>query len=112
MTAPRLNRRVVLETPQVVPDGMGGHATAWVAQGTLWAEIRPGAGRAAEGEEVALSQVPLRVTVRAAAPGSAARPRPSQRFREGTRIFAILAVTERDPEGRYLLCAAREEVPA
>ena len=38
------------------------------------------------------------------------RPRPDQRLREGARIFTILAVTERDPEGRFLTCITREEV--
>ena len=39
------------------------------------------------------------------------RPRPDQRFRDGARVFRIVAVTERDRDGRYLLCFAREEVP-
>lgn len=47
-----------------------------------------------------------RVTVRAVA-----RPKPGQRFREGSRVFAILAVAERDPAGRYLTCFCREEGP-
>ena len=56
--------------------------------------------------------MPLRITVRAAAVGDARRPKPGQRFREGGRLFRILAVSERDTGGRYLACMAREEVPA
>ncbi|MEZ5797290.1 MAG: head-tail adaptor protein [Paracoccaceae bacterium] len=111
MKAPHLNRALELDSAVRQPDGAGGHVTTWVSQGTLWAEIVPGSGRDPAGEEVTLTSVAYRITVRAAPPGSDARPRPEQRFREGSRIFAILAVTERDPAGRYLSCFCREEAP-
>jgi head-tail adaptor len=101
---------LVLEAPERAPDGGGGYAAVWLARGVLWAEMRAGSGRAAAGEEAALGLAPWRITVRAAPEGSAARPRAGQRFREGGRVFDILAVTERDAGGRYLDCAAREEV--
>jgi head-tail adaptor len=53
--------------------------------------------------------VTCRITVRGAPVGAEQRPRPDQRFRDGSRLFRILAVTERDAAGRYLLCFAREE---
>lgn len=109
MRAPHLNRALVLEAPTRTPDGSGGFTTDWAAVGLLWAEITPGAGRDPAGEEVVLTSVPYRITVRAALPGAANRPKPEQRFREGTRVFAILAVAERDPAGRYLTCFCREE---
>lgn len=112
MSGIRLGRRLVLEEAQVVGDGAGGLAESWVSLGTLWAEVTSGAGREAAGEEVWGAQVPLRITVRAALPGDARRPKPGQRFREGARLFRILAVSERDAGGRYLACVAREEVPA
>lgn len=109
MSAPRLNRRLILEAPVRLPDGAGGYATGWEALGVHWAEIRPGTGREAAGVAIALSQVPLRIAVRAAPHGAQARPVADQRFREGARLFTILAVTESDPEGRYLTCHAIEE---
>lgn len=112
MTSPRLDRAMVLEDPQRVADGAGGFAVTWVALGTLWAELTPGTGREAAGEEVVKAQVAYRITLRAAPVGSDARPRPEQRLRDGDRVFSILAVTERDPRGQYLTCFAREEVPA
>ena len=112
MSGIRLGRRLVLEEAQAVGDGAGGLAESWVSLGTLWAEVSPGAGREAAGEEVWGAQVPLRITVRAALPGDVRRPKPGQRFREGVRLFRILAVSERDAGGRYLACVAREEVPA
>ena len=112
MSDVQLSRAMVLEAPQRVADGAGGFALTWVAQGTLWAEVRPGSGREAAGTEVVFAAVPYRITVRGAPVGSTARPKPEQRLRDGTRVFTILAVSERDPQGRYLQCFAHEEVPA
>ncbi|KFE36338.1 head-tail adaptor protein [Thioclava atlantica] len=112
MSAPGLNRRLVLETPERVPDGAGGFAEAWVALGELWAQMKPGTGVERAGEFVTLASVPWKITVRAAPQGSPRRPRAEQRFREGARLFRILAVAEADPGGHYLTCFAREEVAA
>lgn len=111
MGIPQLNRALVLEAQARVADGAGGFAVSWAALGTLWAEVSAGAGRDPGGEEVVLTSVPWRITVRAALPGAVTRPQPGQRFREGSRHFAILAVAERDRDGRFLLCACREEAP-
>lgn len=112
MSAPRLNRRLVLEEASRVADGGGGHRLTWVARGTLWGRIEAGTGSERAGEFVTLSSLPCRITVRAAPPGAPSRPRPEQRFREGTRVFRITAVTEADADGHYLTCFAQEEVPA
>jgi head-tail adaptor len=112
MSAPRLTRALVLEAPVAVPDGAGGQSVAWAALGTLWAAISPGAGRARADLLGASGEVALRITLRAAPPGSSARPKAGQRLREGTRIFRILSVTEADAAGRYLTAAAIEEEPA
>ncbi|MBA3910616.1 MAG: phage tail protein [Rhodobacter sp.] len=110
MKAPHLNRGVVLEGVVRTPDGAGGYTEVWMTLGTLWAEFRPGSGGDVPGEEQILSAVPYRITVRGAPSGSASRPRAGQRFREGDRLFPILAVTEADPAGRFLTCFAREEM--
>ena len=111
MNVTQLTRQLVLEEPQRVEDGAGGFSVAWAPVGTVWAEVKAGAGRERAGELVALSTVPYRITVRAAAVGAPSRPKPEQRFREGERLFSILAVAERDPGARYLTCFAHEEVP-
>jgi head-tail adaptor len=111
MKAPHLNRALVLEAGIRSPDGAGGFTTVWTALGTLWAEVLSGTGRDPAGEELILSSVAYRITVRAAPVGAASRPKPEQRLREGQRVFAILAVTERDPAGHYLTCFCREEAP-
>lgn len=112
MTIPLLNRRLVLEAPVVSPDGAGGQVESWAAMGTLWAEIRPKVGREATGEAGALSVRAFRITVRGAPQGASNRPLPGQRFRQQTRLFRIVAVTEAEPSGLYLTCEAREEVSA
>lgn len=112
MGLPMLNRKLVLETPERVADGAGGYAVVWTELGVLWAELRPGAGRESAGEFLTMSAVPYRIIVRAAPVGSDARPRPEQRFREGTRLFTITAVTEYDRMGHYLSCFAHEEATA
>lgn len=112
MTAPMLNRLLVLEQPLRVSDGAGGFVLTWSPLGNLWGEVKVGSGREAAGEEITLAQVTYRITVRGAVVGAPQRPKPEQRLRDETRIFVILAVTEMDFGGHYLTCYAREEVPA
>jgi head-tail adaptor len=107
-----LNRKLILEEQQTVPDGAGGYATHWVALGTVWAEVKMGAGRERYADPLTVSQVLHRVTVRAAPSDAPSRPRATQRFRDGNRVFRILAVSERDALGRYLICLAQEETGA
>lgn len=109
---PRLNRALVLETRDEAPDGAGGLVVGWAALGTLWAAVMPGTGREGGDEGVSTGEVACRIVVRGAPVGAPSRPVAGQRFREGARVFRILAVTEADPGARYLTCFAREEVPA
>ena len=112
MSTPVLNRKLVLETPARVVDGAGGFVDSWQALGAVWAEVKTGSGREKAGAFTTVSSMASRITVRAAPVGSDQRPRPEQRFREGTRVFRILAVSERDAAGHYLICYANEEVAA
>ncbi|WP_050527397.1 head-tail adaptor protein [Pseudorhodobacter aquimaris] len=112
MTAIHLTRSLVLEGPVEVSDGMGGFTLTWEPLGTLWASVLPGTGRDAAGEEVVLSTVPYRITVRGAPQGAPSRPTVGQRFRDNMRVFWIHAVTERDDSGQYLVCFVEEEILA
>jgi head-tail adaptor len=107
-----LNRPMALEEAQITPDGAGGHALAWVTLGTLWTELRPGSGRELRSDNAPQGQMSFRIFLRAAPHGDPQRPRPDQRFRQGERIFRVLAVSEADPLGAFLICHASEEVPA
>ena len=106
----RLNRSLVLESAVRMPDGAGGYSETWVALGALWAAVQARSGRVRDGGAAPVSAVNWRIVVRAAPPGSSMRPAPGQRFRDGARVFAIRAVSERDGDGRYLLCLCDEEV--
>lgn len=112
MRPPRLNRLLILEAATRTADGSGGFRLGWAELGRLWARVTPGTGVERAGEFVRLASMPYEITVRAAPDGSSRRPRPEQRFRDGGRIYRILAVAEADPEGHYLTCFAREEVVA
>ena len=107
---PTLSRRLVLETPEQAPDGLGGYTTNWVALGEIWAEMKKSTGRDKASEFASVTSAQYRITVRAAPVGQPSRPRAEQRFREGTRVFLIRAVAEADVGNRYLTCFAEEEV--
>lgn len=109
MGAPRLNVRLALEVPEREGDGIGGYRVVWRRLGFLWAEMDAGSGRQRFAEVGAESVVPWRITVRGAPAGDPRRPLPGQRMRMQARLFRIEAVAERDPEGLWLTCFAREE---
>jgi head-tail adaptor len=106
-----LNRALVLEGQTRTDDGAGGFTRAWTTLGTLWGSVRARTGRMTrEGEAGSVSVSAFQVIVRGAPEGTPQRPKPGQRFRMGTRIFTILAVTEDEPAIKYLLCECREEI--
>ncbi|WP_112323298.1 head-tail adaptor protein [Oceanibium sediminis] len=103
-------RKLILEQRIEVPDGMGGVSHSWQALGQLWADMAPRRGREELVAERVSERVPWTISVRGAAAGSPQRPKPTQRFRDGTRVFNIISVAEADPAARYLLCSAEEGV--
>lgn len=109
MKRPNLTRQLTLEAPQQAADGAGGFSTNWAALGTLWADVRPGSGRERAGRAGAVSRVPMKIIVRGAPDGASNRPKPDQRFREGSRVYAILAVSDYGGAGQYLVCHTEEE---
>lgn len=109
VSAPVLDRKLELQNAELVSDGAGGWSKSWVALGAIWASIRARSAREIEQGAQQRSRASHRILVRAAPPGSDARPRADQRFRDGARVFLIRAVTEADARGRYLLCWADEE---
>ncbi|MDT0683615.1 head-tail adaptor protein [Roseicyclus sp. F158] len=106
---PRLNRSLVLEARERVPDGHGGVRSGWRALGSLWGQLKAGAARETGLGGLPGTRVQWRITVRGSPEGSLARPVAGQRFAMGARRFRIVAVAEADVEGRYLLCHASEE---
>ncbi|WP_298971452.1 head-tail adaptor protein [uncultured Roseobacter sp.] len=109
MKTPRLNRQLVLEDPQKVPDGAGGYVEVWQALGTLWAQVTARTGRETALSGAPISSMSYRIMVRGAPHGAPDRPKPEQRFRDGARFFVIQAVADEDADGRYITCFATEE---
>lgn len=112
MTLPKLTRKLVLEAPQRLADGAGGFDVTWTPIGIHWAELRYRPGRERAGQDAPMSVQGARVIVRGAPQGDPARPEADQRFREGNRLFRILAVREHDPHGHYLEALVEEEIVA
>lgn len=107
MSAPEMNRRLLLEAPERLEDGAGGFSEIWVPLGHVWAAVETrGAGREAD----QAARLLLKITMRAVAQEAEARPDPTMRFRDGERLYLIEAVHESDPSGRTLTCFAVEEV--
>lgn len=110
MSAPQLNRSLVLEAPLHLADGAGGFTPSWEALGVVWAEVRAATGRQAAGPAgTPQARARFRITLRAAPQGSTMRPAAGQRLRDGARIFAIEAVTDYGQDNRYLTCHTAEE---
>lgn len=110
MSAPALNRSLVLEVAVPAPDGLGGFTEAWQARGTLWAALLPGTGGERAWAGAAVPRASYRIVVRGAALGAPSRPAAGHRLRDGSRLFRILAVVERDAAARYLTCFCEEEM--
>jgi len=108
VSAPVLTRLLALEAPARQPDGGGGATEGWATLGSHWAEVLPRRGAEALRDGLQASDVTHRIRVRWAPFGAPSRPVASQRFREGARIFDILAVTEADTDSAFLLIWARE----
>ncbi|MFC3118295.1 head-tail adaptor protein [Jhaorihella thermophila] len=94
------------------PDGAG----AFPKHGRRWARSGPRSRRARAGNGARRGcRCPPWSIGSSCAPrpwGASMRPEAGQRFRDGARIFAIRAVAERDPDGRFLICFCDEEVAA
>jgi SPP1 family predicted phage head-tail adaptor len=102
MTDPgKLNRRLTLEAPGESPDGAGGVTRSYSAVATLWAEVEPVSTRSNVDAEALGAIITHRIRIRYRADLTL-----RHRFREGARIFRIVAVRER--QQRFLDIDAEE----
>ena len=100
----RLRHRLTLETATPTPDGAGGVTLAWSAVASVWAEIVPlTADERAVGEgeaDLTLHKIIIRRRDDVST---------GDRFTLGSRAFRIKSVTDRQEDGRYLVCLCEEE---
>lgn len=97
------NRRLTLEAPMEIPDGAGGVARSHESVATLWASVVPVSAR----EEVEAAQRGVTLTHRIVLRYSADITS-RHRFRDGARIFRIVALHDRDGRKRFLDVQAEE----
>jgi SPP1 family predicted phage head-tail adaptor len=99
----KLNRRLVLEEPVIVPDGAGGVIRTYQTLAAVWAGLVPVSASNVMVADGAAVTVTHRITIRSG-PEVTAR----HRFRLGARIFQVVALRDRDGDGRFLDIEAEE----
>lgn len=91
---PKFHRPLILEEPERIDDGGGGHSTIWRRIAVHWAEVRPVTAREAVEGAVIASAVTHCIRVRAVPRNSLLWPGPTRRLRLEDRVFEILGVAE------------------
>jgi SPP1 family predicted phage head-tail adaptor len=97
-----LNRRLVLEAPDETGDGAGGVTRSYITAAMMWAHIAPLSARADVAAESLGAVLNHRIVIRRRA-GLDAR----HRFRDGARVYRIIAVRE-TVDRRFLEIDAEE----
>ena len=96
-----LNRRLVLEAPVEADDGAGGVTRSFAATATLWASVAPVSARSGVDADRLDARVTHRIGMRFSNDITI-----RHRFRDGARIFRIVALRER---GKRFLDIQAEE---
>lgn len=99
----RLNKRIILQSPNNVDDGGGGVTKGWQDTATVWAELKPVSGREAFRHGKLEASITHRAVIRYRDDVI-----PSMRVRYGARYFNIRAV-ENTYEHNALLELVLEE---
>lgn len=102
IAAGRLDRRLVLEAPVEVDDGAGGVTRGYQTAATLWAQLTPVRARPDVAADSLAALVTHRIVLRT--------PRTittQNRFRDGARIFRVVAFRE-TADRRFLEIDAEE----
>ena len=102
MNIAALRERLVLEQPVRTPDGGGGASVTWELVAELWAHVRPISGDERLRHDQLAGRLTHEVWLRYR-PGVT----PAMRFRQGTRVYEIVAVLEAQRRSR-LQCLCEE----
>lgn len=98
-----LRERLTLEAPVREADGGGGAVVTWAEVAVVWAAVAPRTGGETITADRTSGRVSHEITIR-----FRAGVRPEMRFRDGARMFDILAVFDKDNTRRFLTCLAEE----
>lgn len=101
----RYERRVTVQSRTLTSDGYGGQAASWATLYTLWAYIRPLAGREGAVGDREQAELTTEVGLR----GYWSDVRPTMRIAYGGRTLEIISV-QPDEELRDTVCICREVV--
>lgn len=101
----QLNRRLVLEQPVETPDGAGGVLRSYETVATLWAQVTPVSARGEVDAEKPGGAVTHLIRIRKS-PDITTR----HRFSDGTTLYRIVSIRDRDGRSRFLEIAAEERV--
>jgi SPP1 family predicted phage head-tail adaptor len=98
-----LNKRIALQIPSKVPDGMGGFVVTWVDTATVWAAIWPiSAAETIEAGKMGMT-VTHRIRIR-----YRSVLRPSWRIAFGGRYFNIVSIIDPNTAHRWLDILCKE----
>ena len=101
-TIGQLNRRLTLEAPIAVSDGVGGTTVTWQPVAKLWAEVRSRLGDKRQWAEAVTSEATHLIRIRRTRQLAS-----NMRFTEGAQVFEIRSVIE---DGRHWTdCLCREK---
>jgi SPP1 family predicted phage head-tail adaptor len=100
-----LNRRLVLEAPVESADGAGGVTRSFAEMATLWVSVTP----VSAAWQIEAARLGAKVTHRLHLRFSDDITT-RHRFRDGTRIYRIVSIRDRDGRKRFLEIEAEERV--
>lgn len=101
----KLNRRLVLEAPLEADDGAGGVSRTYDAMASLWASVTPVSAQ----EEIEAARLGARVTHRIGIRFSGDITT-RHRFRDGSAVYRIVSLRDRDGRKRFLDIAAEQRI--
>ena len=98
-----LRDEIVLEQQIRIAASGGGATLTWQPLGPLWADVRPLSGRETVIADQIVSHVSHEIWIR-----HRVGTTPAMRFRQGDRLFDILAVLPAGSRGQWMRCLCRE----
>ena len=100
-----LRFRVILESPARIAEDGGAASYSWSSLGSMFARIKPIAGREIVAADGTSARVTHEVTLRHRDPIDA-----TMRFIDGTRVLEIRAVLDMEGRRRWLRCLCEERL--